>query len=175
MNADRRCSNEILPNTLSTPTPLPPSSKSFCGNFSALIHQFLNTAVLTMAMDILTMTMVFYRRWTNFFAKIISPQNRCKKWPTAEVLIHWKPFLLSLQKITVLYVEKNPGRTHFSFWPERSDREAGIQRSLTKMEYILIQTLLITCTQCYKIASVFEDLRYPFCESSEKKPALPKE
>ena len=172
-----RCSYEILPNSLSTPPPFPPSSSSkwiLCGNFFALIHQFLNTAVLTMAMDILTMTMVFYRRWTNFFAKIISPQNRCKNdqqqkyWSTESLFS-------SLQKITVLYVEKNPGRTHFSFWPERSDREAGIQRSLTKMEYILIQTLLITCTQCYKIASVFEDLRNPFCESSEKKPALPKE
>ena len=54
-------------------------------------------------------------------------------------------------------------------WP------GGGNTFLTKMEYILIQTLLITCTQFYKIASVFEDLSNPFCESSEKKPALPKE
>ena len=127
MNGDRRCSNEILPNSLSTPTPLPPSSKSFCGNFFALIHQFLNTAVLTMAMDILTMTMVFYRRWTNFFAKIISPQNRCKKWPTAEVLIHWKPFFVTPKDHGVICGKNTQGGRIFRFdWKEVTGRQEYI-------------------------------------------------
>ena len=51
------CSNGILPNSVSTP---PPSSKrTLCGRyFSSKISKFFKTAILTLGLDILTITMV---------------------------------------------------------------------------------------------------------------------
>ena len=54
---DTPCSNGILPDSVSTP---PPSSKrTLCGRyFSPKISKFFKTAILTLGMDILTITMV---------------------------------------------------------------------------------------------------------------------
>ena len=54
---DTACSNGILPNSISTH---PPSSKrTLCGRyFSPKISKFFKTAILTLGMDILTITMV---------------------------------------------------------------------------------------------------------------------
>ena len=54
---DDACSNGILPNSVSTS---PPSSKrTLCGRyFSPKISKFFKTAILTLGMDILTITMV---------------------------------------------------------------------------------------------------------------------
>ena len=54
-NSEKCCSNGILPNSFSTPSPLKqtdPLGQLFSPKFS----QFFKTAVLTMGMDILTMT-----------------------------------------------------------------------------------------------------------------------
>ena len=59
-----------------------------------------------MAMDILTMRVVFYRLWTNFLPRSflhrteIKNDQQQKCWTTESLFS-------SLQKITVLYVERN--------------------------------------------------------------------
>ena len=51
------CSNGILPNSVSTPRPS--SKRTLCGSYFLLkISKFLKTAILTLGMDILTITMV---------------------------------------------------------------------------------------------------------------------
>ena len=51
------CSNDILPNSVSTPRPS--SKRTLCGrSFSPKISKFFKTAILTFGMDILTITMV---------------------------------------------------------------------------------------------------------------------